>query len=60
MRETGLSPRLKSEFTQKKCMSQMTPFGIIVGGDARVPGVARLPLIANFAVDRDVLFKDVV
>ena len=60
MREAGLSPRLKSEFTQKKCMSQMTPFEIVVGGDFRAMGAASLPPIANFAVDRDLLFKDMV
>lgn len=41
----------------------LAPFEIIsgtIGSDARAMGAASLPLIANFAIDRDVLFKDMV
>jgi predicted NBD/HSP70 family sugar kinase len=40
----------------------LAPFDIIagtIGSDARVLGAASLPLLANFAIDRNVLFKDV-
>jgi predicted NBD/HSP70 family sugar kinase len=41
----------------------LAPFEIIsgtIGSDARAMGAASLPLLANFAIDRDVLFKDMV
>lgn len=40
----------------------LAPFTIragTIGSDARVLGAASLPLLANFAIDRNVLFKDV-
>ena len=40
----------------------LAPFDILagtIGSDARVLGAASLPLLANFAIDRNVLFKDV-
>jgi predicted NBD/HSP70 family sugar kinase len=40
----GLSPFVVAEGT--------------IGGDARVMGGASVPIIANFAIDRDVLFKE--
>ena len=39
----------------------LSPFAVVegtIGGDARVMGGASVPLIANFAIDRDVLFKE--
>jgi hypothetical protein len=39
----------------------LSPVGIIagmIGSDARALGAASLPLLANFAIDRNVLFKD--
>jgi len=39
----------------------LSPFAIVegsIGGDARVMGGASMPLIADFAIDRDVLFKE--
>jgi predicted NBD/HSP70 family sugar kinase len=39
----------------------LTPFTIVegtIGGDARVMGGASVPLLSNFAIDRDVLFKE--
>jgi len=39
----------------------VSPFAVAegtIGGDARVMGGASVPLIANFAIDRDVLFKE--
>jgi predicted NBD/HSP70 family sugar kinase len=39
----------------------VSPFAIIegtIGGDARVMGAASVPLLSNFAIDRDVLFKE--
>jgi predicted NBD/HSP70 family sugar kinase len=39
----------------------LSPFGVIagtIGSDARALGAASLPLLANFAIDRNVLFKD--
>jgi predicted NBD/HSP70 family sugar kinase len=39
----------------------LSPFVIVegtIGGDARVMGGASVPLISNFAIDRDVLFKE--
>jgi predicted NBD/HSP70 family sugar kinase len=41
----------------------LAPFEIIsgtIGSDARAMGAASLPLLANFAVDRDVLFKEML
>jgi predicted NBD/HSP70 family sugar kinase len=41
----------------------LAPFEIIsgtIGSDARAMGAASLPLLANYAIDRDVLFKDMV
>jgi predicted NBD/HSP70 family sugar kinase len=41
----------------------LAPFQIIsgtLGSDARAMGAASLPLLANYAIDRDVLFKDMV
>ncbi|MGE3830658.1 MAG: ROK family transcriptional regulator [Parvibaculaceae bacterium] len=40
----------------------LAPFDILagtIGSDARVLGAASLPLLANFAIDRNVLFKEV-
>jgi predicted NBD/HSP70 family sugar kinase len=39
----------------------VSPFAIVegtIGGDARVMGGASVPLLSNFAIDRDVLFKE--
>jgi len=39
----------------------LSPFVVVegtIGGDARVMGGASVPLISNFAIDRDVLFKE--
>jgi predicted NBD/HSP70 family sugar kinase len=39
----------------------LSPFDIVtgsIGSDARAMGAASLPLLANFAIDRDVLFKE--
>ncbi len=39
----------------------ITPFAIVsgtIGADARAMGAASLPLLANFIIDRDVLFKE--
>lgn len=39
----------------------LSPFEIVagsIGSDARAMGAASLPLLANFAIDRDVLFKE--
>jgi predicted NBD/HSP70 family sugar kinase len=39
----------------------LSPFEIVagtLGSDARAMGAASLPLLANFAIDRDVLFKE--
>jgi predicted NBD/HSP70 family sugar kinase len=39
----------------------LSPFAIVegtIGGDARVMGAASVPLLSNFAIDRDVLFKE--
>lgn len=41
----------------------LAPFEIVsgtIGSDARAMGAASLPLLANYAIDRDVLFKDMV
>jgi predicted NBD/HSP70 family sugar kinase len=41
----------------------LAPFEIIsgtIGSDARAMGAASLPLLANYAVDRDVLFKELL
>ena len=40
----------------------ITPFAVeegTIGADARAMGAASLALLANFIIDRDVLFKDV-
>ena len=39
-------------------LSPLTVVEGTIGGDARVMGGASVPLIANFAIDRDVLFKE--
>ena len=39
----------------------LSPFTVVegtIGGDARVMGGASVPLLSNFAIDRDVLFKE--
>ncbi|HZF34559.1 MAG TPA: ROK family transcriptional regulator [Candidatus Angelobacter sp.] len=39
----------------------LSPFTVVegtIGGDARVLGGASVPLLSNFAIDRDVLFKE--
>ena len=39
----------------------LSPFTVVegaIGSDARVMGGASIPLLANFAIDRDVLFKE--
>jgi predicted NBD/HSP70 family sugar kinase len=44
-------------------MRGLAPFQTIsgtLGSDARAMGAASLPLLANYAIDRDVLFKDMV
>ncbi|TMJ39908.1 MAG: hypothetical protein E6G89_09195 [Alphaproteobacteria bacterium] len=41
----------------------LAPFEILsgtIGSDARAMGAASLPLLANYAVDRDVLFKEML
>jgi hypothetical protein len=39
----------------------LSPFTVVegtIGGDARVMGGASVPLLSNFAIDGDVLFKE--
>jgi hypothetical protein len=42
-------------------MKGITPFNVYegaIGADARAMGAASLPLLANFIIDREVLFKE--
>jgi predicted NBD/HSP70 family sugar kinase/biotin operon repressor len=50
--------REKIESLDRQGLSPFTVVEGTIGGDARVMGGASVPLLSNFAIDRDVLFKE--
>ena len=50
--------RLKMEAIDSRGLSPVAILAGSIGSDARAMGGASLPLLANFAVDRNVLFKE--
>jgi predicted NBD/HSP70 family sugar kinase len=50
--------RAKIESLDRQGLSPFTVVEGTIGGDARVMGGASVPLLSNFAIDRDVLFKE--
>lgn len=56
----ALTDTVRARFAaiDKKGLSPIAVEEGTIGSDARALGAASLPLLANFAIDRDVLFKD--
>ena len=57
---SGLSTAVRTKLGELDRQG-VSPFAVVegtIGGDARVMGAASVPLLSNFAIDRDVLFKE--